>query len=206
MSDQFLLLNSDEPASTLAETGPGLKAIVIVIQRAMSDLQKHSKGAVAAARAIGQNLAMAKERVPYGDWEVWVQQNTSLSLRTAQQYMKLSAALDQMPYEEAQRVALLSVREAIKAITGTLSIEVAQLTAPSDDNREQLSPKTLKLVQRCIRQLDRLAADMELHGAMTKTEVCKLRSLLKRTMQRLAAAKQTVNIIEGTGGDVTVVA
>jgi ParB family chromosome partitioning protein len=54
----------------------------------------------------------AKKSVPHGGWEAWVRDSCGFSERTAQGYMRLA----RLAPEEAQRVALLSLRDALKAL------------------------------------------------------------------------------------------
>jgi hypothetical protein len=98
-----------------------LPALAAAVRTAIEYAQKHAKRAVDSARTVGQNLMLAKCKVPHGEWESWIAQNTPLSARTAQAYMKLAASLDELPPEKAQRVALLPIREALCAIGGSSS-------------------------------------------------------------------------------------
>ncbi len=74
--------------------------------------QSAMQSAVNHAIQAGKLLMEAKKSVPYGGWEAWVRDSCGFSERTAQGYMRL-ARLDP---EEAQRVALLSLRHALKAL------------------------------------------------------------------------------------------
>jgi phage N-6-adenine-methyltransferase len=74
--------------------------------------QSALRSAVGHAVEAGKLLMEAKKSIPYGGWEAWVRDSCGFSERTAQGYMRL-ARLDP---EEAQRVALLSLRDALKAL------------------------------------------------------------------------------------------
>jgi hypothetical protein len=70
------------------------------------------RSAVSYAVEAGKLLMEAKKLVGHGNWESWVRECCGLSERTAQGYMRL-ARLDPA---KAQRVADLSLREALKAL------------------------------------------------------------------------------------------
>jgi phage N-6-adenine-methyltransferase len=74
--------------------------------------QSAMRSAVSHAVEAGKLLMEAKRTVGHGGWEAWVRDSCGFSERTAQGYMRL-ARLDP---EKAQRVALLSLREALKAL------------------------------------------------------------------------------------------
>jgi len=75
--------------------------------------------AVDHALTAGRLLIEAKNHVIYGDWETWLTGNCSVAPRTAQAYMRLAKKIEQLPPLEAQRVADLPLRDAIRAITTT---------------------------------------------------------------------------------------
>lgn len=70
-----------------------------------------SKGIEHAVRA-GQLLAEAKSAIPHGHWLSWLDENFSMSKRTAQNLMRLAARLP-----NAQETALLTATAAIALIT-----------------------------------------------------------------------------------------
>ena len=78
----------------------------------------HAKSFTQAAVKIGELLTAAKAQLKHGDFIPWLDEHCSLQLRTAQGYMRLAERLRQMSFEDAQRVAHLSVREAIKCMAG----------------------------------------------------------------------------------------
>lgn len=107
---------SDVSIATSPTTEQTLSALAIAIRTGVEYAEKHAKRAVDSARTVGQNLLLAKQQVEHGAWETWVTQNTPLKPRTAQAYMKLAVRMDELEPEKAQRVALLPIREALKAI------------------------------------------------------------------------------------------
>ena len=62
-------------------------------------------------------LIEAKDGVPHGSWEAWLADNFDGSLRTAQAYMRVARARKQFEVPKTQRVADLSLREAIKELS-----------------------------------------------------------------------------------------
>jgi hypothetical protein len=74
--------------------------------------QSAMRSAVGHAVEAGKLLMEAKKSVPHGGWEAWVRDSCGFSERTAQGYMRLA----RLAPDEAQRVALLSLRDALKAL------------------------------------------------------------------------------------------
>jgi len=67
-----------------------------------------------AARA-GAMLIEAKAHVRHGQWLCWLHENFGLSERSAQNFMRLSRKMAELPAERAQRVAELPLRDAIES-------------------------------------------------------------------------------------------
>src|SRR4051794_803573 len=66
-------------------------------------------------RAIeaGRLLIEARGMVEHGGWAPWIRDHCRFGLRTAQGYMKVARYFGGLTGPEAQRVALLSYREAL---------------------------------------------------------------------------------------------
>ena len=83
---------------------------------------KHDQATEAAGTAIrlateaGDLLIKAKEQLPHGNWGAWVQENCRFSERTARGYMRLARELPKLEESKRQRVADMSLRQAIKAV------------------------------------------------------------------------------------------
>ena len=77
--------------------------------RAASDAASR---AVQHARAAGQLLISAKQQLKHGAWLPWLREHCHLSTRAAQCYMQLA----RLSKRDAQRVADLSLREALRAV------------------------------------------------------------------------------------------
>ncbi len=93
-----------------------LRRIASEITTAVNAAENAAKSAMAAALEVGQLLNEAKGYVAHGQWEQWLTTNCTVAPRTAQAYMRLASRLPALPAPEAQRVADMPVREAIKAI------------------------------------------------------------------------------------------
>ena len=104
--------------SALAIVNPSkLDSIGFDIREMVLAAEHHANMATEAALKVGALLRDAKALVVHGEWESWIAINTNISVRTAQAYMKLAARHAELPLDEAQRVAGLAVRQAIKAVT-----------------------------------------------------------------------------------------
>lgn len=86
------------------------------INAAVAAAETHARSAVECAIRAGSLLTQAKALVQHGEWEQWLQKHVTCAARTAQAYMRLYQKHRMLPAPEAQRVALLPLREAMKAI------------------------------------------------------------------------------------------
>jgi hypothetical protein len=68
------------------------------------------------AKRCGDLLIKAKAEVGHGEWLPWLDANVSFCQRTAQGYMKLARELPRLDSTNAQRVADLSLRDALAAL------------------------------------------------------------------------------------------
>ena len=94
-----------------------LEELALQIRTASSDAQRYANKATEGALIAGRLLIEAKPQVPHGEWENWVTVNCDVAPRTARAYMQLSKNLDSFDSPNRQRVAVLPLREAMKAIT-----------------------------------------------------------------------------------------
>lgn len=93
-----------------------LASLAKEIDRHVTDANEHARYAVVSAIEAGVMLNRAKALAPHGQWNDWLRDNVSVAPRTAQAYMRLARVHPQLSHEEAQRVAELPLREAIKAV------------------------------------------------------------------------------------------
>ena len=95
---------------------PNLKTLATQINETAREAERQARGATENALIVGAMLIQAKKLVIHGEWDNWILQNCEIAPRTVQAYMRLAKALPQLGAQEAQRVADLPVREAIRAI------------------------------------------------------------------------------------------
>lgn len=80
--------------------------------------------AVSLAREAGELLIQAKAQVEHGQWAEWLKTNVPFSERTAQGYMRLVRELPKLDPEKAQRVAVMPLRKALRAIADQDDVKV----------------------------------------------------------------------------------
>jgi hypothetical protein len=97
-----------------------------------------SRTALEHAVRCGELLIQAKADVGHGGWIEWLEDNCTVRPRTAQVYMKLARELPKLPEEKAQRVAFLTVREAVHTISQSTA-RIAALPAPQQDQVLELA-------------------------------------------------------------------
>ena len=102
----------------------------IALQDLVQAIDQEHQAAVGAARSAvehaiecGKLLFEAKTVVGHGAWLGWVETNCTFGQRTAQGYMRLARELPRLDEANAQRVAHLSLRDAL----GTLARQSADL-------------------------------------------------------------------------------
>jgi hypothetical protein len=112
------------PVLALVDVGDDLDDLAKQINKVTLFAETEAKAAEMAAELAmghaleaGALLAKAKQLLPHGQWETWLGCNCNVAARTARAYMQLAKRFSAMSGEERQRVAVLPVREAIRAIT-----------------------------------------------------------------------------------------
>ena len=93
-----------------------LEELALQIRTASSEAMRHANEATEGALIAGRLLIEAKSRVKHGEWDAWVTANCEVAIRTAQAYMRLAKSVPQLDDSNTQRVALLPLCEALKAI------------------------------------------------------------------------------------------
>jgi len=76
----------------LSDLSRSIKAAHATVLEMFEHINKKAAEMSAEAISCGSQLNAAKEIVKHGDWEAWVDFNCGMSVRTAQDYMKYSAA------------------------------------------------------------------------------------------------------------------
>jgi len=92
--------------------------------------EQHAMQAVNHALNAGRLLTEAKEQCPHGQWLPWMAENFEGSARTAQGYMRLFEHRDVLA--NTQRVAHLSVRDALKMLAEPQAVEPIKSWLPTD--------------------------------------------------------------------------
>lgn len=109
------------------------------INNATGAAESSAKSAMQHALEAGRLLVEAKTLVQHGQWANWLLEHCTVAPRTAQAYMRLSTKLPALPAPEAQRVADLPVREAMRAIatdpTPPKTVPTVHLATRSDADR-----------------------------------------------------------------------
>ena len=80
-------------------------------------------------------LKEAKEILPYGDWSDWIANNINFAETTARGYMRLAS----LSIEERQRVADLSLREALAAIAKVHEKAIADESKTIEGEAEEVA-------------------------------------------------------------------
>lgn len=111
--------------------------------------------------------------------------NCTVAPRTAQAYMRLVKKLDQLPAPEAQRVADLPLREAMRAIA-------TDPAAPARQRDSVLKPRTSGEAQRMAQvlstagtALDRAAKDLQWKARVSGKRMLELRAKLQDALAAL---------------------
>jgi hypothetical protein len=97
-----------------------------------------SRTALEHAVRCGELLIRAKSEIGHGDWIEWLEVNCSVRPRTAQVYMRLARELPKLSEENAQRVAHLTVRDAVVAVSQTTA-SIAALPKPDQEQFLELA-------------------------------------------------------------------
>lgn len=104
------------------------------IQRHHDEAQRCAGEAVEHARQAGEALLKAKAEIGHGKFQEWFQAaGFTFSDRAARGYMRVARELPKLPEEKRQRVADLSLRDAMKAISKPAKTDkpVKGITKPS---------------------------------------------------------------------------
>lgn len=142
-----------------------------------------ARSAMQKALIAGQQLNEAKEQVPHGQWKTWLAENVQAAERTAQAYMKLAREVPLLSDEEAQRVADLPLREAMKAIATSPEAppRAPDMRVRKLEDRERIKRAFAKSATK-IRQVARMAE----YGVRIKPrEIEAARSALQQALAQL---------------------
>lgn len=84
---------------------PKLKMTASNIIEAHNEFMESMEGAMKKAIRAGEYLLDAKEQIPYGQFQGWIEQNLPFSLRTAQNYMKIAKKQDVIEQKGAKMLS-----------------------------------------------------------------------------------------------------
>ena len=112
-----------------------LRELALEISRCHGEVHKSFRRALQSAIQAGELLSQAKKRVAHGEWLPWLENNTSVPARTAQQYMQLAREATSLEAKYA-KFAHLGVHTALKLVSKSKEKE------PDTDSDEQ-DPKGL---------------------------------------------------------------
>lgn len=104
------------------------------IRDAHKAAQQALRSSVAHAIHCGELLIEAKDLMPHGAWSDWIATNTQLADRTARGYMRLA----RLNPEKRQRVADLSLRQALKEIGNECGRQQRAIERQVDRETEQI--------------------------------------------------------------------
>lgn len=71
-----------------------LDALAQRINEEQHQIEHHAKGMLLAAKAAGEALIEAKKMLPHGQFKAWVEVNTKVTVRMAQNYMRVAKEWD----------------------------------------------------------------------------------------------------------------
>jgi hypothetical protein len=137
-----------------------LRGLADKINIAVDEAENCAKSAVQHALVAGKLLIQAKGYTPHGQWETWLQASCRVAPRTAQAYMRLHTQMQVLPAPEAQRVADLPLREAIKAIS-TPATAPKRVTDAWLRTRRDTGQRFAYAMRKCATGMRRVANDVE---------------------------------------------
>lgn len=124
--------------SFVTETDEGLRALAIRINDVAGEAYVAAGVAIERASECGKLLLQAREQVPHGEWERWVEMNLSVTPRTARRWMRLAEKPDGA-LERAVRKALTDQDPLLdQVVVRTPPVGVTSDTGPITP---QLGPK-----------------------------------------------------------------
>ncbi len=109
---------------------PDLDALAARINAEHRACEQAAMTTVQHAITAGALLVEAKDALPHGGWLPWLTEHFDGSQRTAQAYMRIARELPQLDGPEAQRVADLPLRDALRELAEPREVE-ADETAPA---------------------------------------------------------------------------
>jgi hypothetical protein len=109
-------LNATAPVTILVpptSQAPDLNTLAAAVRDAHSAVEAAARNVFEHAVKAGTALLAAKERLRHGDWLPWVERSCEIEKRTAQRYMQIAGARDELT-ANASRATHLSLRGLLK--------------------------------------------------------------------------------------------
>lgn len=153
------------------------------INACVKDAETHARSAVEHALRAGAMLNTAKSNVAHGEWQTWLEANCEVAPRTAQAYMRLVKSVAALPASEAQRVAGLPLREAVRAIATSPDAppKSTSYRVESRDRRERF----MHSLKGSAASLRSVARDLDGPAEIKATKIEALRKKLQATIDTL---------------------
>jgi hypothetical protein len=140
-------------------TAPALPDLAAQIEREHRAAHTAARSALEHALRCGELLIATKAKVGHGQWQQWIKTNLSFGQRMASNHMRLARQVPQLAEPNRQRVADLSIRDALGEIA---SIARAFRALPADaganviaDAEHELIRCSLSRAQTQVQQLQR---------------------------------------------------
>ena len=153
-----------------------LAELALHINLATKHAEASARSAVQFALEAGNLLNRAKAMTERGQWESWLTQHCDVAPRTAQAYMRLANKLPHLSEADAQRVADLPLRDAIKAIATDPVTPPRHLSYKATDLSE--AHKAGQALASGARALRSISRDVEGMRALSHKRVASLREKL----------------------------
>ena len=103
MTDQAPNIQAPSSVSDLDDLAKQIDAAHVEVRAALLT-------SVQRAAEVGYLLAQAKEQIPFGQWETWVEQNTAVSPRSARAFMQIERHWAEADTAKRRAVADLGLR------------------------------------------------------------------------------------------------
>ena len=117
-------------------TVPALPTLANSIREAHMACIEAAMKSVEEARRCGELLLQAKTQVDHGKWGAWIEANCGFANRTARMYMQIAERWSQLDEAKRQRVAEMSVRQAVVALRDETKAKRTPKPASTIEDRE----------------------------------------------------------------------
>lgn len=155
-------------------------------------IAEHMKGIGQHMLSIGRCLNEAKELCAHGEWEAWVQRNTGMKMRTAQELMRAAKEVPEGSIMEQMNISMVNK---ILTLPEAMREDVAQQAVDNDLTVRELRAQVDRMRASLNRQTENLTKVNELKAeADRKVEV--LQNLVKAASARERERKTETVYVE----------